>query len=397
MAMHGSPHESMGHIMPDSQLRQTCSSRTSSFSSEPLVEKLRCWHDLAHESVQLTAREILSRGRLFGISNCLPLFVHLMSTFTGDLQSVQVTLEDSRIVSYCNLASYAMLLYDYFLTIGQEVELVWPTSWSLGKLLYCITRYFAFVDGAMSCYFHTIAPFTVLPSTCTLLYKFSGALIIWGMVVSELILVFRTWAIWGQSNKVAITLLSLVAILAIPTGFFAYWGLKQVTFGPSPISRLGSCWITTTPSNILFSEYIIVAVFETVILALTMYKGLYHLRQSNSSLVVTLYRDGMLYYIYLICISFVNIIVLTAVHKPGPSLILMQRDLHSIFTARILINLREAAYRDRARRTLSTCTETALNVDEHRQETWSALTSVIIGVESWFRDHTEEGIENIIR
>jgi hypothetical protein len=72
----------------------------------------------------------------------------------------------------------------------------------------------------------------------------------------------------------------------------------------------------------------------------------------------------------------------------------MQRDLHSIFTTRILLNLREAASRDRARR-LQTRSETdamltRANHQSRERETRTAFSSVVIGVDMWFPD-SEDG------
>ena len=66
----------------------------------------------------------------------------------------------------------------------------------------------------------------------------------------------------------------------------------------------------------------------------------------------------------------------------------MQRNLHSILTTRILLNLREAVRQDRARRALANSDmETTLNVSErYQRETPTALSSVVIGVDTWFRD-----------
>ncbi|KAF8485448.1 hypothetical protein JB92DRAFT_3101514 [Gautieria morchelliformis] len=255
-------------------------------------------------------------------------------------------------------ASYAMLFYDHLLTLKMEIEYIWPTPWSLGKCLYFATKYIALADGAMQCYIY-FAPSSTFPTTCTILYKVSGGLMMSGMLVAELILVFRTWAIWGQQSRLPACLLLLLGIMAIPTVVFVYRGLAPVKFVRSPNSRLIPCWETTHPGSILFLNYIIVIFFESVILAVTMYKGVQHLRRGSSSFVVTLYRDGALYYVYMIGISIINAVVLAEGRRPAPSFILMQRALHSIFTARILLNLREAACRDRSRSI----------IDRHNMET----------------------------
>ncbi|KAF9014840.1 hypothetical protein BDZ89DRAFT_962522, partial [Hymenopellis radicata] len=37
-------------------------------------------------------------------------------------------------------------VYDYLLTLDQEVELVWRAKWNVTKILYLATRYLPFVD-----------------------------------------------------------------------------------------------------------------------------------------------------------------------------------------------------------------------------------------------------------
>ncbi|KAG1787072.1 uncharacterized protein HD556DRAFT_995722 [Suillus plorans] len=46
------------------------------------------------------------------------------------------------IYSYFAVASSAGVIYDWALTFGQEVELVWRQRWSLITLLYLSVRYF---------------------------------------------------------------------------------------------------------------------------------------------------------------------------------------------------------------------------------------------------------------
>jgi hypothetical protein len=37
-------------------------------------------------------------------------------------------------------------VYDYMLTFKDEVRLVWPSRWSIGKVLFFLTRYPPFID-----------------------------------------------------------------------------------------------------------------------------------------------------------------------------------------------------------------------------------------------------------
>lgn len=43
-------------------------------------------------------------------------------------------------------------IYDYFLTLQLEIDLVWGTPWNIGKILYLSTRYCVFIDSTLLAY-----------------------------------------------------------------------------------------------------------------------------------------------------------------------------------------------------------------------------------------------------
>ncbi|KAG1770859.1 hypothetical protein EV702DRAFT_1138216 [Suillus placidus] len=45
------------------------------------------------------------------------------------------------IFSYLSVAASAGVMYDWALTFGQEVELIWRQRWSLMTVLYLVVRY----------------------------------------------------------------------------------------------------------------------------------------------------------------------------------------------------------------------------------------------------------------
>ncbi|KAF8519815.1 hypothetical protein JB92DRAFT_2896880 [Gautieria morchelliformis] len=234
---------------------------------------------------------------------------------TSDYPSqVILDLEDNQIVAYCNLASFVVLAYNISLTLASEVELVWHTPWSLGKILYFATRYPAMIDTGLLA-FLPLLPSSTTPVVCAKMYGAVVWMLVAGMFVSELVLVFRTWAIWGKSNRVAITLLALIVTMTIPIGVFTHLGTAGLKFVVSPAPRK-SCWIDSNLSPIAIGDYIIVLLFESVILSLTVFKGRQHLRFSNANLFVTLYRDGVLYYAFLVLCTLANIVVMANSKQP---------------------------------------------------------------------------------
>jgi Family of unknown function (DUF6533) len=40
--------------------------------------------------------------------------------------------------------------------MGLEINLVWPAPWSLGKVLYFLTAYIAFVDSGMNIFINRL-------------------------------------------------------------------------------------------------------------------------------------------------------------------------------------------------------------------------------------------------
>ncbi|KAG2117288.1 uncharacterized protein F5147DRAFT_833557 [Suillus discolor] len=51
------------------------------------------------------------------------------------------TINSNIIVSYWTVAAGVMVVYDWILTLGQEIELIWRQRWSLMTVLYLVIRY----------------------------------------------------------------------------------------------------------------------------------------------------------------------------------------------------------------------------------------------------------------
>ncbi|KAG1898361.1 uncharacterized protein F5891DRAFT_1191044 [Suillus fuscotomentosus] len=51
--------------------------------------------------------------------------------------------------SYFIVAAFVAVMYDWSLTFGQEVELIWRQRWSLMTVMYLGTRYLGFLYAAL--------------------------------------------------------------------------------------------------------------------------------------------------------------------------------------------------------------------------------------------------------
>jgi len=51
------------------------------------------------------------------------------------------------ILILATVAASALFIWDYILTFGMEVDLVWKSKWNLMKGLYLFQRYLPFIDA----------------------------------------------------------------------------------------------------------------------------------------------------------------------------------------------------------------------------------------------------------
>ncbi|EJD50237.1 hypothetical protein AURDEDRAFT_160772 [Auricularia subglabra TFB-10046 SS5] len=162
------------------------------------------------------------------------------------LQSSQVY----KIVVTCNAA---LFVYEYLITIGDEVELLWATAWGPAPVLYFATRYSA------------------LPEIC-LDITFS---IVVGMLLGQSIIVLRTWALWDGSRAVIRTFI-VAGVLSV--GIYSYlnvnWGIRTKFAASNTITPLMHGCIVTSPYHFIYIGRILFCCNDLALIMLTLIKYL---------------------------------------------------------------------------------------------------------------------------
>ncbi|KAG1775272.1 hypothetical protein EV702DRAFT_1199587 [Suillus placidus] len=69
-------------------------------------------------------------------------------TIVSDDPSWWPSIDSYRVLSYFVVAAFVGVLYDWTLTFGQEVELIWRQRWSLMTVLYLGVRYLGIISAA---------------------------------------------------------------------------------------------------------------------------------------------------------------------------------------------------------------------------------------------------------
>ncbi|KLO18884.1 hypothetical protein SCHPADRAFT_885781 [Schizopora paradoxa] len=245
-------------------------------------------------------------------------------------------------VRFSFVSAVAVQFYDVAINLADESIFIWAQSWSAGKILYLLTRYSAFIDLVTILWyqFHTGQS----PEACHTLYAVSCWFMTGGIILSEVILAIRTYAIWDKNRFILAYLSSVLMAAIILSIFFLNQSIKATTFIQSVSPTVITC-LPILGNNRMFAVYCCIMVAESNVLILSLYRGFSQWRRDSTPLVHTLYRDGVMYFAVLFSISLANAIIISIEYN-SPFyyiLTLMQRIFHSILTSHLVLNVRKAA------------------------------------------------------
>ncbi|KAJ7128664.1 hypothetical protein C8R44DRAFT_979277 [Mycena epipterygia] len=200
---------------------------------------------------------------------------------------------EARLVPSTLVACATIIVYDWLCTLDQEISHVWTRPWSTGTLFFVFNRYLPFIDV----FILLSTKFTRnSPEQCLTRNKIGGWLSIYGIFLSEVILMLRTYAFWERKRAVLISLAILCVCTVIPTAVFVQLELASLEYIPTD----GVGCSLAKASSIIIYAYLMLMISETTIVVLTTIKACQALRHSRQPWIFQLYRDGMLFYVYLL-------------------------------------------------------------------------------------------------
>ncbi|KAJ6568805.1 hypothetical protein B0H19DRAFT_1373275 [Mycena capillaripes] len=241
---------------------------------------------------------------------------------------------------YANLASVAILFFDYLLTLNLEVTLVWPSRWSISKVLFVLSRYLPFLEIPFILYYI----FARNPSLthCRIINSTVIIARLIGIALAEAILVVRTYALSGKERRILGIFGTVFAIGASISVLTLSTFIQGSKYDVPPL-QLPGCHLSGGTFILVGIPFIIIVLNELALMSYTVWIGLKAYRYSHNPLVITLYRDGIMYFVFLTIGSLINLVILVA----GPSntqdlLNSFLRVVHAIFACRIILHVREA-------------------------------------------------------
>ncbi|KDR72805.1 hypothetical protein GALMADRAFT_734536 [Galerina marginata CBS 339.88] len=241
------------------------------------------------------------------------------------------------------LASYSLLVYDYTCTLDKEVKYVWSCPWTSGLVLFYLNRYLPFIDIILFSQFAFNPSITV--AACCVIIPLSVWLTAIGVIISQMIIFLRTYAIWGRRRMIFWILAPTAAINFSFLLAFIAWKTFEPALGNFAVpttSKQVPCRVSGGADNKLHSVGLLIAfllnlVAEVVITILTAIKAREHVQKASSTWVTRLYGNGFIYCACLLAITATNS-VMSFVAPPSlkVAFLPLQRTLHSVFCNRVI-------------------------------------------------------------
>ncbi|KAJ7460058.1 hypothetical protein B0H11DRAFT_2058636 [Mycena galericulata] len=285
---------------------------------------------------------------------------------------------------------FTILLYDYALTIGLEVERYWGTTLTWGGGLYYLNRYSALI-GTIPVFVEYLLT-TDDPgkdSVCDGFQSYHQYFALLSQLLVAVILITRTYALYEQ-NKIVLGFMVVITLGA--TGFGVAMALTGSTSDtlPQRLQSIGCPSPTDHSSNLrTAAAWSGMLVFDVMIFALTMFKARRYSTR-RGSLFTVLVRDGGLYFAVIIASNACNIgtYVLSGPILSG-ALSTVTNVLSSVLVSRLMLNLRDPTIRlPQRNRSARVTTATTRESFASRRRARPDLTDIALELDTVSEDQT---------
>lgn len=243
-------------------------------------------------------------------------------------------------VYFC--AMYAVVLWDWIISLHREYRFVWRTHWTPVKIAYLFCRYWVItvVPYLLYCFVidHSL-------ETCQRIYKIPVALAMWNQVGSESVLLIRTYAFFSRNVYVLCFLLSALSGVVAYQLYVDTTQMLLLPFYKPPFDK-GPCLpMSKRHSAHLLGFFIAPLLFDTIVTFMTVWKAFNIRRRNggpNSRLIQTFLREGVFYYILISIANLINGVfylqprqVISAINIP------LSVMLGPVLACRLILDLRE--------------------------------------------------------
>ncbi|KAF8907223.1 hypothetical protein CPB85DRAFT_1312162 [Mucidula mucida] len=252
-----------------------------------------------------------------------------------------------QLVSYFEVSASALYLFDYLLTLSEEIEFIWHAKWNIIKILYLLTRYLPFVNIAVAMW----SQFTPNMSLedCLVSHRMSSWIIVLGISFAEVLLTLRTWAVWNRQPYLTLAMSALFIAVMISGLVVVALFCRSLQFVMLPIPDFRGCF-QSAGSSVLLWDAALLTIYQGVMFLLVAVKAYQQSAREtpagSSQFLNAILKDGLIYYMYLAALSIMNIVLVRSLSQELVntfSSLLGPAKIHAMLTCRTITNIRVRA------------------------------------------------------
>ncbi|EPQ54610.1 hypothetical protein GLOTRDRAFT_139156 [Gloeophyllum trabeum ATCC 11539] len=272
-----------------------------------------------------------------------------------DTSTIDLVLADIQVVNYVNAAAFAWLAYDILLTLGDEVQTVWNSRWTLAKVLYLLLRYLIAITLMVNLVVDTRTDLT--EKVCTQWMRFYAfdtvSIASW---LGGALLSVRIWALYGCSRKILFVVCFLYLVETAAGIITASITLASEHSTPRlPGVPVHGCFLSLTPpkkDSLVIIGWTFHVGVNAIFFALTMYKFMRTVGAQGFSIfeaqtVAPLFQlfiyDGAFYFLVILASSLYNLVIMLALWN-RPTVVVGEALLaatYAVTSSRLMLHLRE--------------------------------------------------------
>ncbi|KAJ7101349.1 hypothetical protein B0H15DRAFT_409267 [Mycena belliarum] len=210
------------------------------------------------------------------------------------------------------LANFAIIIFDHAITLDEEVELIWKSSWSMGKALFVINRYYTLISVIINNY-SLFSP-TLTDSVSLRFFHWQGWTGLIACMIAEVILQMRLYALYLLNKKVLALMVATFLVSSATSAVIMGKALSGITANAHLIPGVTFCVPFGVP-DYFFAFWIPIIGFESLLCGLALFRGFQTFRasgslyQSGRHLVTILIRDSVLYFLVMFATYFTNMLM----------------------------------------------------------------------------------------
>ncbi|KAG2346250.1 hypothetical protein BDR05DRAFT_1057871 [Suillus weaverae] len=192
-------------------------------------------------------------------------------------------ISDANLISYCVVVSSVVVVYDWALTFGQEVELVWMRRWSLMNVLYICVRYIGILYSVIIILWNL--PVSMTDAVGLIVYFISTWTPVVVNAILGVIMMFRIHAMYQRSKRILIFLVVVLLASTIASSVITVMANIGVSAGESVLSGYRICFVDkeTNQMDLAYESVISTAIWEILAFVLAVWVVTKHLRELRQS------------------------------------------------------------------------------------------------------------------